>query len=92
MDGDGVYLERSPGEEECDGEEVEDEVCPSSPVSLSNDLTQNDRPSAQCSGRFLGHVHPCVCPSYSQAWNYELDHCTCYGICLPQFYAWEILK
>jgi hypothetical protein len=92
MDGDGEYVERGPGKEESDREKVEDEVCPSSPVSLSNDLTRNDRPSAQCSGRFLGHVDSRVCPGYGQAWNYELNHRTCYGIGLPQFYAGEILK
>ena len=92
MDGDGEYVERGPGQEEGDGEEVEDEVCPFSPVSLSNDLARYDRPSAQSVGGLFGHVHPGVCPGHSQAWNYELNHRTCYGIGLPHFYAWEILK
>ena len=46
MDGNSEYVERGPGEEECDGEEVENEVCPFFPVRLSNDITRNDRPSA----------------------------------------------
>ena len=50
MDGDGEYAERSPGEEEDDGEEIEDKVCPLPPISMSPDLTRDDSPGAGGAG------------------------------------------